>query len=110
MALYMLLAKYTPEAVKAIVDSDESREDAVRKTVEAAGGELLGFYGLIGQDHHVAVICNMPGVGEYIGTVLAATMSGSIESFKTVPMYNMQEMDTAKAMCRSLTTVYKPPS
>lgn len=43
-----------PEAAKEMVESDTNREDMARKTVEAAGGKLLGFYGLMGQDHHIA--------------------------------------------------------
>ena len=109
MALYMWMASYTPEAAKAIVESDTNREDMARKTVEAAGGKLLGFYGLIGQDHHIALICDMPGVGEYLGVVLSASMGGAIASFKTVPMYHMGELDAARATYSKLKKVYSPP-
>jgi len=110
MAIFMWMAKYTPAAAKAIVESDTNREDMARKTVEAAGGKLIGFYGLIGQEHHIALICELPGVGEYVGVVLAATMGGAIESFKTIPMYDMDEMNQARATYRHLKSVYEPPS
>ena len=110
MALYMLMASYTPEAVKTIMETDTNREEAARKAVEAAGGKLLGFYGLVGQDHHVALICDMPGVGEYIGTVVATIMGGAIADFKSIPMYNMEEMNTARATYSKVKSAYKPPS
>ena len=48
MALYMLMAKYTPEAIKNIVEGDTDRAAASQAVCEAAGGKMLGFYGLIG--------------------------------------------------------------
>ncbi|MFC3612602.1 GYD domain-containing protein [Lutimaribacter marinistellae] len=110
MALYMWMARYTPAAAKAIVEGDSNREEMARQTVEAAGGKLLGFYGLIGQDYHVALIADMPGVGEYVGVVVTASMGGAIESFKTIPMYDMDEMDTVRKTHQALKAVYSPPS
>ena len=110
MALYMLWAKYTPAAAKSIMESDVSREDEVRKLIEAAGGKLVGFYGLIGQGYHVAIIADMPGTGEYIGVVVTGTMSGAIEDFKTIPMYGMDEMEKAKAVYAKVKPGYKPPT
>jgi uncharacterized protein with GYD domain len=110
MALYMFMAKYTPAAVKAIAEGDDDREEAVRKTVEAAGGKLIGFYGLIGQEHHVALIADMPGVSEYVGTVLAAILGGAIESFKTIPMYSNDEMNKARETYKKVKSAYVPPS
>jgi len=110
MALYMFMGKYTPAAVKAIAEGDDDREEAVRKTCEAAGGKMIGFYGLIGQEYHVALIADMPGVSEYIGTVLVATMGGAIESFKTIPMYSNAEMHKARDVYKQVKGAYAPPS
>ncbi len=109
MALFMWMAKYTPAAAKAILDSDDNREDMARTAVEAGGGKLLGFYGLIGQDNHIALICDMPSTADYLGVVMAASMGGAIESFKTIPMYGAAEMDAARATYRKLSGVYAPP-
>jgi len=106
----MWTARYTPAASKTIVEKGLNREDMARKAVEAAGGKLLGFYGLIGQEHHVALICDMPGVSEYLGVVLSASMGGAIESFKTVPMYSWSEFEGAMSTYKSLQGVYTPPS
>jgi uncharacterized protein with GYD domain len=110
MALYTLLIKYTPDAVKSIVEGDTDREEVARGVCEAAGGKLIGFYGLIGQEHHVALIADMPGVSEYIGTVLVATMGGAIESFKTIPMYSNDEMHKARETYKKVKGSYAPPS
>ncbi len=110
MALYMLMIKYTPQAIKSIVDGDTDREEAARTVCEAAGGKLMGFYGLLGQKHHVALIADMPGVSEYIGSVLAATMGGAIESFKTIPMYSNAESHKARDIYKKVKGSYVPPS
>ena len=110
MAIYMFMMKYTPDAVKSIVEGDTDREEVARKVCEAAGGKLIGFYGLVGQKHHVALIADMPSVSEYIGTVLVATMGGAIESFKTIPMYTNDEMHNARDTYKKVKGTYAPPS
>ena len=69
MALFMLMGKYSPDAMKAILETGSDREAAAKKAVEAAGGKLLGFYGMFGQDYNVALITDMPGNAEYMGAV-----------------------------------------
>ena len=109
MALYMFMMRYTPEAIASIVEGDTDRMEIARAVCEAAGGKLEGFYGLIGQEHHIAMIADMPGVSEYIGTVLVATMGGAIESFKTVPMYSNDEMHKARDVYKRVKGSYAPP-
>lgn len=110
MALFMWMARYTPAAAKTIVDSGLNREDMARKSVEAAGGKLLGFYGMVGQEHHIVLICDMPGLPEYLGVVLSASMGGAIESFKTIPLYSWGEFEQALGTYLTVKKVYEPPS
>jgi uncharacterized protein with GYD domain len=110
MALFMWLARYTPQAVKTIVESGSNREEMARHTVESAGGKLLGFYGLIGQEHHIALICDVPKQSDFIGIVLRANLGGAIESFKTVPLFDWPEFEDALKTYSSLSGVYTPPS
>jgi uncharacterized protein with GYD domain len=109
MAMFMWMARYTPAAAKTIVESGLDREEMARKTVEAAGGKLLGFYGLIGQKHHFVLICDMPGLPQFLGTVLAATLGGAIEDFKTIPMYSWGEFESSLDTYKDLQQVYAPP-
>ena len=100
MALYMWMARYTPAAIKSIVEGGSNREEEARKTIEAAGGEMLGFYGLIGQEHHVALIADMPSVREFLGLVITANLGGAIESHKTIPLYVTSDTETARDLQR----------
>src|SRR5580692_8913021 len=96
MAMYMLMAKYSTAALKAIMESGSDREAAARQAVEAAGGKLHGFYGMFGQEYGLALIIEAPGHAEYIGGIAPAVASGTFDSFKTIPLYT--SADVAKAL------------
>lgn len=110
MALYMFMASYTPEAAKTIMETDTNREEAARKAIEAAGGKLLSFYGLIGQEFHIALVCDVPSVGDYLGIITATTLGGAIANFKSIPMYDMDDMNVARTVYSKVQNAYKPPS
>jgi phosphate uptake regulator len=42
MALYMLMGKYSTDAIKAIMESGSDREAVARKAIEAAPGAKRG--------------------------------------------------------------------
>ena len=87
MAMYMLMAKYSATALKAIMETDSDREAMARQAVEAAGGKLHGFYGMFGQEYGLAMIIEAPGHAEYIGGISPAIGSGVFESllFHSIP-------------------------
>jgi len=109
MALYMLMAKYTPAALKAIVETGSDREAAARQAIEAAGGKLHGFYGMFGQEYGVAIIIEAPGHAEYLGAVAPAISSGIFESYKTIPLYTWADIKKALPIAKKVRGVYKPP-
>ena len=48
MALYMLQAKYTSEAIRNIAESGSNREEAARAVIEQCGGKRIGMWGMLG--------------------------------------------------------------
>jgi len=109
MAMYMLMAKYSPAALKGIVETSSDREAAARAAVEAAGGKLHGFYGMLGQKYGLAMIVEAPGHAEYIGALLPAISSGTFESWRSIPLYSWADMTKALKIAKKVQTVYKPP-
>jgi uncharacterized protein with GYD domain len=109
MALYMLTGRYTPAALKAVIESGSDREAAARSAAEAVGGKLLGFYGMFGQEHQVAVIVDVPGNTEYLAAVMPAIASGMFESYKTIPLYSAGEVVKAVSLSKKVREVYRPP-
>jgi uncharacterized protein with GYD domain len=109
MALYMLMGRYSTEAIRDIVASGSNREAAAAAAIEAAGGKLVGFYGMFGQEYNVAIIADMPGHAEYIGAVAPAIGSGVLESYKTIPLYTAADVVKGSKIAKRVAKKYKPP-
>ena len=109
MALFMLMGRYSADAIKSIMESGSDREAAARQAIEAAGGKLLGFYGMLGQEHNVAIIAEVPGTAEYIGAIAPAIMSGTLESWKSIPLFTAAEMVAASSIAKQVSGSYSAP-
>jgi uncharacterized protein with GYD domain len=109
MAMYMLMAKYSTSALKAIMETGSDREAAARQAVEAVGGKLHGFYGMFGQEYGLALILEVPGHAEYIGGVGPAIASGVFESYKTIPLYTWSDVVKSRPIAAKVSAVYRPP-
>ena len=109
MSLYMFMGKYTSEAIKDIITTGSDREAAAKAAIEAAGGKLLGFYGMFGQEYNIAIIADMPGHAEYIGAVAPAIGSGAMESYKTIPLYSAADVLKGAEIAKTVSEVYSPP-
>ena len=110
MALFMLMGKYSPEALKSILETGSDREAAARKVIEAAGGKLLGFYGMFGQDYNVALIVETAGNAEYIGAIAPAIMSGTFAAFKSIPLFTAGDIVKASKIAKKVGAAYSPPA
>ena len=106
MALYMVMGRYSPDAMKAIMESGSDRETAARTAVEAAGGKLLSFYGMIGQEYQVAITFEVPGTAEYIGAIAPAILGGVLESWKTIPLYESSELTKGAEIAKKVSQSY----
>ena len=109
MALFMLMGKYSPDAMKAIMKSGSDREAAAKTALEAAGGKLLGFYGMFGQDYNVVIIADMPGNAEYIGAIAPVISSGTFSAWKTIPLFTADDVMKASKIAKKVGAAYKPP-
>ena len=110
MALFMLMGKYSPESLKAILETGSNREEAAKTAIEAAGGKLLGFYGMFGQDYNVVIIAEVAGNAEYIGAIAPALMAGTFSAFKSIPLYTAGEVVKASKIAKKVGTSYRPPA
>jgi uncharacterized protein with GYD domain len=109
MALYMLMAKYSAASLRGIMETGGDREAAARTAVETAGGKLLGFYGMLGQEYGMALIVDMPGHAEYLAAVGPAIAAGVFDSYKTIPLYTAADVAKAVPIAKKVAAVYRPP-
>jgi uncharacterized protein with GYD domain len=82
MATYINLASWTDQGIKNIKDAPQ-RIDVFRKTVEAAGGKLTGFYVTMGQ-YDIVTIIDAPSDEAMANIALNTGSKGSVrtETFK----------------------------
>jgi uncharacterized protein with GYD domain len=107
--MYMLMAKYSPAAMKGIMETGSDREAAAREAIETAGGRLLGFYGMVGQEYNLAMIVETPGYAEYMGALAPAILGGVFDSYKTIPLFTHEDVKKAIPIAKKVRAVYRPP-
>ena len=89
--------------------SGSNREEAVRPLVEKCGGKLVGFYGMIGEDYHAAIIVEFESLPNYMGTVLSGVLGGAIADWNTIQLYTADDLVAATEVYRANQGSYSPP-
>jgi len=106
----MTFMKYTPGAFTTNIKNNDSREEAAKMAIESAGGTFLGFYGLVGQNHHVVVISDFEDATDYMSVVGKVVIDGATSDIKTVTCYAGAEAKIAMAKATGNDINYQPPS
>lgn len=88
MAKYLMMGKYTQEAVKGITAERTRQGTAV---IEKAGGKVNAAYALLG-DCDLMLLVDLPGTAEVMKVSLALTKLTGI-SFTSYPAVSMEEFD-----------------
>ena len=78
MTTFITLIRYTQQGVKNMQDNP-IRHDRARKALEAAGGELKGFYLTMGQ-YDAVVIGDVPNDKEYMKTIMTLAAAGTVRT------------------------------
>jgi uncharacterized protein with GYD domain len=108
--LFCIMANYTPQSISALMDHTESRQPAIQKLVEAAGGKLVAMYSTAMEGPGVMVIVDVPdpAVAPAISGVAAA--SGAIKDIKFFRLLAQDEVVTLRKKAAELRNFYTPPS
>jgi uncharacterized protein with GYD domain len=83
MPSYIILVNWTDQGIRNIIEAPQ-RIDAFRKTVEAAGGKLTGFYVTMGK-YDIVTIINAPNDEAIANIALNTGSKGNVrtETLKT---------------------------
>ena len=92
MATFVMLGKYSSEALKEI--SAERTERAVG-TIKKFGGQVSSMYTLLG-DHDLVLIVDLPGVEQAMQASIALNKSTGI-AFTTSPALKVEDFDKLAA-------------
>jgi len=88
MAKFLMLGKYSVEAVKGI---DAERTNKVAAVIEKFGGKVNSMYALLGT-YDLAFVVDLPGIQEAMKSSVAITKMTAI-SFTTFPAVTVEEFD-----------------
>ncbi len=88
MPTYVVLAKWTDQGIRAVKESPR-RLDATRKSIEAAGGKLLGFYLTMGRYDEVLIV---EGPSDEVAATMALS-AGSEGNVRTETLKAFREAE-----------------
>lgn len=103
----MFQASYTAQAIKALVNNPQNREEAARTVIEAVGGKLLHMYFCFGTADVVAII-EAPDDKSMAACSMAIGASGAFSAGSTTSLMTPAEAMEAMQAAQTAAAVYKP--
>jgi uncharacterized protein with GYD domain len=88
MQRFMMLGKYTPEALKGI---STDRTDQAVELIKKNGGKVVSMYSVLGE-HDLAFILDLPDAEKALATSFALNRLTGI-SFATSPVVEVKKFD-----------------
>ena len=107
MAIYLVQAAYTTEALAAMAKNPQDRSVPVRELVQKLGGQLMGFYYCLGA-YDVVGLAELPDDTSASAFALAAISPGHLKTFKTTKLFTVEE--TMEAMRKAGSLAFQGPS
>lgn len=90
MPTYIVQGRYSPDAIRGMLETPEDRAHAVSKLVEGAGGRLLSYY-VTFSDYDWLLVCESPGEQATAAAIITALAGGGVHDCKmTVAMTSAQ--------------------
>ena len=108
MSTYMSFFTYSKDAWRGMVQHPEDRERSARKVIEAAGGELRGFWWMLGEDDGIAIF-EVPNATCAAAVSAATSASGRIAKVRTVHLLDSTEVRGALELAKVVGAEYQPP-
>jgi uncharacterized protein with GYD domain len=109
MPFYLFQARYTPAALKAMVENPQDREAAARPLIEAVGGTLHNLFFCFGTEDIVALIEAPDDVAMAAGA-FAVGASGALSRGSTTKLMSAGDAMKAMAVAGKVSGAYKPAS
>ena len=100
--------RFTHDYVKRLLDAPEDREPAVRKVIEAAGGEVISFYMTTG-DTDLLLISETNEAEAVIAALMASSAAGMISNVATVRAWTGAEFKSIAERGAKASKSYRPP-
>ena len=104
MAVFMALAKYSPDAAKGVVTGGPAaREAYLRQVFAATGSTVIALYFVEGGEWDLVVIADLPDVpGSAVATYLTNQGAGLYENWRGYRLYSGDDVQAALAQTTPL--------
>ncbi len=107
MPFYMFQARYSTDAIKAMVDNPQDREAGARPLIEALGGKLHHLFFTFGRDDVVALI-EAPDDETMAACSMVVGASGAFSGGSTTKLLTSAEAMSAMGTAKATTASYTP--
>ena len=107
MALYMVQAAYTAEAIATMAKNPQDRSVPVRELMRKLGGRLISLYFCFGE-YDVVALGELPDDSAATAVAMAAISAGHLKAYKTTKLFTVEE--TMEAMRKAGSVTFQGPS
>jgi uncharacterized protein with GYD domain len=108
---YLLLFKYSDQAMKAMRENPQDRSAQAAKLYESLGGKLeVAYFFPLGGEYDGMIIAQMPNDAALTALSFIATPSGNFTKAQTLPLVTADEFKAAMEKAKSTNTTYTPPT
>ncbi len=107
MPFYLFQGRYTPAAIKAMIDTPQDRAAGARPMIEAIGGKLHHLFFCFGQEDVIALI-EAPDDTAMAACALIIGGSGAFGGGATTKLMTSAEAMKAMEKAKSARSSYKP--
>lgn len=109
--LFSLRAQYTPESLRALIETPTDRSQAARTAIEASGGKLINFFGTAGgYQQGVQIIYEVPDASSQQGLTNALIASGALNQINVTRLYTPEETVAGLRSAQAVQKAYEPPA
>jgi uncharacterized protein with GYD domain len=107
---FCLTGRYTPQALKNILDNpNTNRHEAAKQLAEAAGGKLISMYSTAIDGPGVMVIVDLPDPNAAPAMTGVVVESGVLSHVNLIRLWTQDEIKHVRQKAVELRGVYRPP-
>jgi uncharacterized protein with GYD domain len=111
MHRYVLMFKYSDQAMKALRETPQDRSAPAAKLYESLGGKMENIYFFsLGGEYDGMIVAQMPNDAALTALSFIAAPSGSFSKTQILPLITADEFKGAMEKAKGTTTTYTPPS
>lgn len=107
---FCLTAQYTPQALNSLMENPTTnRQEAIKKTIEAAGGKFISMYGVPADGPGAMVIFDVPDPAAAAAISGIAVAAGAVHNVKLTRLLTQDEVVHVRQTASKLRSTYSPP-